>query len=106
MQLANPWTQMQIKHKVTTSANTSSSGGCEMQWMSRDEGSDRQSRSALLCDGGRRCQDDFHKEREVRWCENLSRADECSFSKTFQIYECSPLDASIEVKKGGYIKVS
>ena len=28
------------------------------------------------------------------------------FSKTFQIYEHSPLDASIEVKKGGYIKVS
>jgi len=29
-----------------------------------------------------------------------------AFSKTFQIYECSPLDASIEVKKGGYIKVN
>src|SRR5882724_3288693 len=26
--------------------------------------------------------------------------------KTFQIYERSPLDASVEVKKGGYIKVS
>jgi len=28
------------------------------------------------------------------------------FSKNFQIYEHSPLDASVEVKKGGYIKVS
>src|SRR5882724_13540772 len=28
------------------------------------------------------------------------------FSKTFQIYECSPLDVSIEVKKGGYIQVN
>src|SRR5882724_241291 len=28
------------------------------------------------------------------------------FSKTFQIYECSPLDASVEVKKGGYIPVN
>ena len=41
MQLANPWTRTQIKHKVTTLANMSSSGGCEMQWMSQDEGSDR-----------------------------------------------------------------
>ena len=39
---------MQIKHEVTTLADTSSLGGCEMQWMSRDEGSDRQSRS-LVC---------------------------------------------------------
>ena len=29
-----------------------------------------------------------------------------ALSKTFQIYEHSPLDASIEVKKGGYIKLS
>ena len=28
------------------------------------------------------------------------------FSKPFQIYEHSPLDASIEVKKGGYIPVN
>ena len=28
------------------------------------------------------------------------------FSKTFQIYEHSPLDVSVEVKKGGSIKVS
>jgi len=28
------------------------------------------------------------------------------FSKTFQMYEHSPLDASIEVKKGGYIQVN
>ena len=48
----------------------------------------------------------FIKEREVGWYENLSRADECSFSKTFQSYEHSPLDASIEVQKGGYIKVN
>jgi len=27
-------------------------------------------------------------------------------SKTLQMYEHSPLDASIEVKKGGYIKVN
>ena len=38
---------MQIKHEVTTLAHTSSSGGCEMWWMSRDEGSDRQSRSLV-----------------------------------------------------------
>ena len=47
------------------------------------------------------------KEREIGWCENLSRADECSsLVKLFQIYQRSPLDASIEVKKGGYIKLS
>ena len=28
------------------------------------------------------------------------------FSKTFQIYEHSPLDVSVEVKKGGYIQVN
>ena len=39
---------MQIKHKVTTLANTCSLGRCEMWWMSQDEGSDRQSRS-LVC---------------------------------------------------------
>jgi len=27
-------------------------------------------------------------------------------SKTFHMYEHSPLDASVEVKKGGYIKVN
>jgi len=40
-ELANPWTRMQIKHEVTTLADMSSLGGCEMQWMSQDEGSDR-----------------------------------------------------------------
>jgi len=29
-----------------------------------------------------------------------------ALSKTFQIYEHSPLDVSVEVKKGGYIKVN
>ena len=46
------------------------------------------------------------KEREVGWYENLSRGDECFFSKTFQNYECSPLDARIEVKKRGCIQVN
>ena len=32
---------MQIKHAMTTLADMSSSGGCETQWISRDEGSDR-----------------------------------------------------------------
>src|SRR5882724_7704026 len=99
---------MQIKHTVTTSADMSSSGGCETQWMSRDEGSDRRSRS-LVCSSVIGVEDarmTSVKEREVQWYENLSRADECSFSKTFQIYEHSPLDVSIEVKKRGYIKVS
>ena len=61
----------------------------------------------LLCDGGQRCQDDFHKKRErsggMKISQELMNA---HFSKTFQIYERSPLDVSIEVKKGGYIKVS
>src|SRR5882724_7901743 len=99
---------MQIKHAVTTSADMSSLGGCEMRWMSLYEGSDRRSRS-LVCSsvmGVKDARMTFIKEREVRWYENLSRADECSFSKTFQIYEHSPLDVSVEVKKGGYIKVS
>jgi len=29
-----------------------------------------------------------------------------ALGKNFQIYECSPLDVSVEVKKGGYIKVN
>jgi len=40
--------QLLMKHAVPTLANASSSGGCEMRWMSLDEGSDRQSRS-LVC---------------------------------------------------------
>jgi len=36
-----------IKHTVTTLADTSSSGGSEMRWMSLDEGSDRRSRSLV-----------------------------------------------------------
>ena len=99
---------MQIKHTVTTSANTSSLGGCEMRWMSRDEGSDRRSRSLVRSSvmGVKDARMIFVKEREVGWYENLSRADECSFSKTFQIYEHSPLDARVEVKKGGCIQVN
>jgi len=108
-QLAKLWTWTQIKHAVTTSADTSSSGGSEMQWMSRDEGSDRQSRS-LVCSSVMEVEDarmTFIREREIGWCKNLSRGRwMLFFSKTFQIYECSPLDVSVEVKKGGYIKVS
>jgi len=39
---------MQIKHELILSADTSFRRGCEMQWISQDEGSDRQSRS-LVC---------------------------------------------------------
>ena len=45
------------------------------------------------------------RERELRWYENLFELMN-DFSKPFQMYEHSPLDASIEVKKGGYIKVN
>ena len=72
------WTQMQIKHAVTTSADMSPLGECEMQWMSWDEGSDRRSRS-LICSsvmGVKDARMTFCKEREVGWCKNLSRADE------------------------------
>jgi len=79
MQLANPWTRMQIKYKVTTLADTSSLGGCEMWWMSRDEGSDRQSRS-LVHSSVMGVEDArmTSVNREVGWYGNLSRADECS----------------------------
>ena len=64
----------------------------------------------LLCDGGQRCQDDFHKrERDQReiGCENLSRADECSpLVKLSRFMSVVLLDASVEVKKGGYIQVN
>jgi len=40
---------------------------------------------------------------KVRWYQELMNA---LFSKTFHIYEHSPLDASVEVKKGGYIRVN
>ena len=79
-QLAKPWTRTQIKHAVTTSADMSSLGGCEMRWMSRDEGSDRWSRS-LVCSSVMGVEDarmTFVEEREIGWCEILSRADECS----------------------------
>src|SRR5882724_8464753 len=46
-QLEKLWTQTQIKHEVTTLPDMSSWGGCEMRWMSRDEGSNRQSRSLV-----------------------------------------------------------
>jgi len=38
MQLAKTMDLMQIKHKVTTLADMSSSRGCEMWWISRDQG--------------------------------------------------------------------
>ena len=82
-QLAKPWTQTQINHKVTTLANTSPLGGCEMWWMSQDEGSDRQSRS-LVCSSVMGVEDarmtSVKRERggEVGWYENLLRADEYS----------------------------
>src|SRR5882724_1723687 len=45
----------------------------------------------LLCDGGRRCQDDLGKKRErsggMKISQELMNA---LFSKTFQIYEHSP----------------
>jgi len=71
---------MQIKHEVTTSADTSSSGGCEMQWMSREEGSDRQSRSLVHSSviGVEDARVTSVREREIGQYENLSRADECS----------------------------
>ena len=78
-----------------------------MRWMSQDEGSDRQSRS-LVCSSVMGVEDarmTSIKERErsgdVKISQELMNA---LFSKTFQIYECSPLDASVVVKKGGYIK--
>jgi len=62
--------------------------------------------SMLLCDGGRRFQDDFCKRERLGDVKISQELMMLLFSKTFQIYERSPLDASIEVKKGGYIKVS
>src|SRR5882724_9498621 len=62
---------MQIKHAVTTLADMSSLGGCEMQWMSRDEGSDRQSRSLVHSSvmGVKDARMTFIREREIRWCK-------------------------------------
>ena len=83
---------MQIKHAVATLANTSSSDGCEMQWMSRDEGSDRRSRS-LVCSSVMGVEDarmtSIKRERSggVKISQELMNA---LFSKTFQIYEHSP----------------
>ena len=71
---------MQIKHEMTTSTDLSSSGGCEMWWMSREVGSDRRSRS-LVCSSVMGVEDarmTSVEEREIGWCENFSRADECS----------------------------
>src|SRR5882724_6118385 len=92
---------MQIKHTVTTSADTSSSGGCEMRWMSRDEGSDRQSRSLVRSsvmgvEDARMTSIKRERSGGVKISQELMNA---LFSKTFQIYEHSPLDASVEVKK-------
>src|SRR5882724_5564549 len=77
---------MQIKHTVTTSTNMSSSGGCEMQWMSQDEGSDRRSRS-LVCSSVMGVKDarmtSIKRERSggVKISQELMNA---LFSKTFQ----------------------
>jgi len=60
----------------------------------------------LLCDGGLRCQDDFCKRKRSGGMKISQELMNALFSKTFQIYEFSPLDASVEIKKGGYIKVS
>src|SRR5882724_8899948 len=101
---------MQIKHAVTTLADTSSSGGCETRWMSRDEGSDRRSRSLVRFSvmGVEDARMTSVKERErsgdVKISQELMNA---LFVKLSRFYERSPfLDASVEVKKGGYIKVS
>ena len=60
--------------------------------------------SMLLCDGGRRCQDDFCKRERSGGMKISQELMNALFSKTFQIYECSPLDASIEVKKEDTLK--
>jgi len=79
MQLAKQWTQMQVKHEVTTLANMSSLRGCEMWWISQYEGSERQSRS-LVCSSGIGVKDArmtaIYRVRELRWYEDLLRADE------------------------------
>ena len=77
--------------------------------MSLDEGSDRQARSLVHSSvmGVEDARMTFVKEREVGWYENPSRADECSsLIKLSRFMSVVLLDASIEVKKGGYIKVS
>src|SRR5882724_10024883 len=99
---------MQIKHAVTALADMSSSGGCEMRWMSQDEGSDRRSRSlvhssVMGVEDARMTSVKRERSGGVKISQQLMNA---LFSKTFQIYECSPLDASVEVKKGGYIQVN
>ena len=70
---------MQIKHEVTTSANNSSSRGCEMWWMSQDEGSDRRSKS-LVCSSVIGVEDArmtaVIERKGTRWYENLLRSDE------------------------------
>ena len=73
MQLADLWTLMQIKHEVTTLADISSLGGCETQWISQDEGSDRRSRS-LVCSSVMGVEDarvtsviERERERELGW---------------------------------------
>src|SRR5882724_11375855 len=108
MQLAKLWTQTQIKHAVTTSANMSSLGGCEMRWMSRDEGSDRRSR-ILVCSSVMGVKDarmtSIKRERlgGVKISQGLMNA---LFSKTFQIYEHSPFRCERRGQEGGYIPVN
>ena len=60
----------------------------------------------LLCDRGSRCQDDFCKRERLGGMKISQELMNALLSKTFQIYEHSPLDASLEVKKGGDIKVN
>ena len=73
------WTQMQIKHELITLANMSSLRGCEIQWISQDKGSERQSRSlvhssVIGIEDARMTV--VYRERELRWYEDLLRADE------------------------------
>src|SRR5882724_4626928 len=76
--------------------------------MSLDEGSDRRSRSSVRSsvmgvEDARMTSIKRERSGGVKISQELMNA---LFSKTFQIYECSPLYASVEVKKGGYIQVN
>ena len=48
LQVVKLWTQMQMKHEVFSLVNVSSLDGCEIWWISQDEGSEIQSKS-LIC---------------------------------------------------------
>src|SRR5882724_5784999 len=77
--------------------------------MSRDEGSDRRSRSLVRSSvmGVEDARMTSVKEREIGWCENLLRADECSsLVKLSRFMSIVLLDASVAVKKGRYIPMN